>query len=75
METKLKEFLNIIDTTPLKEEEKNKLKALWKDAKLLDRALTKIKNNLTNKMLTDDLSPEFVKWAIYTFSFLRGMSK
>jgi len=71
----LENFLVNTEQVQLKEEEKHKLKTLWKDSALLDRALTKVKTNLTNRMLTEELSPQFVKWAIYTISYLRGMMK
>lgn len=71
----LNTFLNDIDNAPLKEEEKHKLRTLWKDSPLLDKALTKFKTHLTNKMLTEDLSPEFVRWAIFMIAYFRWMTK
>lgn len=72
--TELDDFLKIVEDISFTNEEKNKLKSIWKDEFLL-KIFIKIKNNVTNKMLTDNLSADFVKWAIYTISYLRWLMR
>lgn len=68
------EFIKIVEDITFTNEEKNKLKSIWND-ELLKKIFVKIKNNVTNKILTDNLSPDFVKWAIYSISYLRWLMK
>lgn len=68
------EFLKKVEDISFTSNEKNKLKAIWND-ELLDKVFIKIKNNITNKMISDNLSVDFVKWAIYTIWYLKWILK
>jgi len=70
-----RKFLNIMDEAELNPQEKEKLKSLGREWEVINKALTKIKNKVTNKMLTENLSTEFVKWAIYMIWYLKWMMK
>lgn len=69
------DFLKIAKTIELSNEEKAKLKNFWKDSELIDKTFTKIKNQITNKILTENISADFVKGAIYTLGYLKWMIK
>lgn len=68
------EFLKKVEDISFTSNEKNKLKAIWND-ELLNKVFIKIKNNITNKMISDDLTVDFVKWAIYTIWYLKWILK
>lgn len=66
----LQSFIEMIWWAELTEDEKSELKRLWASENI-DKAFNKIKDKITNKVLTEDLSKDFIKWAVFTIWYLR----
>jgi len=69
-EKEYKDFLTSMDLIEFTKEDRQVIKKMWMENKAFRPLFIKIKNNIMNKMLTEDIKPEFVKWALYTLWYM-----
>lgn len=64
-------FLDVYQEIELNRSEKSKLEALDND--LMEKVFMKVKNNIANRVVSEDASVDYVKWAKYTLANMKNI--
>lgn len=64
-----KNFLNSCQEIDLDAKDKRKLKALGDE--LIEKLFLKTKNQLVNRLLSNDASPDYIKWAKQMLAYMK----
>ena len=68
-----KKFIWIYQEIDFNTEIKNKLKALGNDD--FNSFIEKVKNHITQRVMNEDLTKEFAKWASFTLGYIKSLTK
>jgi hypothetical protein len=68
-----KKFIWIYQEIDNSSEIKGKLKALGDDEFMI--FIEKVKNHITQKVMNEDLSKDFARWASFTLNYIKWLTK